>query len=237
MSGQKIATSLEIFVVTTGMIALGSLGAFVTPKEGTTSDRAPLEPRSERVIVDARSGYDLDTCVRDISPRTVLSESVSGAPEFIVLEGAPVTECFPELAQFMELDGEKIKSDGGATARSKGDQGSFGADMKTSVTVLSPNVLTVATSTTGSSAPEVSTTATSGVVLVSETKTAPEVVIPSGGSTRESALDLGVVPPLDRFDACRMSMFGQSVPTALTDAETASFEACLSAEFPPTIGE
>lgn len=235
MMGQKIATTLEIVLVTIGVMALGILGAYVTPKESQGPAMADLsESRTDAVIADARSGYDLDTCVRDISSRTILSDQASGAPELVVLEGAPVTECFPELAQFFDAEHVgKNEVDRSTSSRSE-PPASFGADMRTSVVVIPSSDTSREESPEERFDGEAMSTGTP-VSIPKADEPSPSPAIPSGGSTGGSAPDLGALPPVDRFDACRVSIFGESVPENLSTEEYATFEECLNAEFPPDI--
>jgi hypothetical protein len=219
----RIATMLEVVGVAIGIVLLGIIGGAVTPKEGEVHHLTKKEVTPERVVERAQEGYQLDTCVRDISSHTVLSESVSGASEIIVLEGAPVTECFPGLEGFTEtrvVNGEKSKSENVSQPKIFG-----GGDVVTSVTVLPRGA---------SSSPVLGDSAASSSAVQAQKEDIPPLqatpapsvqTIPSGGggwTPSQSA-----IPTIDRFDACRIRIFGDAVPTTLTTEEQHAFETCL----------
>jgi hypothetical protein len=219
-----LVTWLEVFGVLVGIVSLGSVGTLVTPKGVPSHPLLTLEENQpENVIDNARTGYQVDTCVREISPRTVLSESASGSPEFVVLEGAPVTECFPGLAEFIgEERARSIGTTTGLPSSRKG--GAPGADMQTSVTVLPPLPASGPKSTSSSVTSGTSSRPTETFVVASSTPSSDaKLFVPSGGATTGG----GGIPPVSRFDACRIRLFGEVIPVTLTPAEETAFEQCL----------
>lgn len=218
-----IVTWLEVLGVLAGLISLGSIGMLVTPQGNPSRPLLPLlENQPERVIDDARAGYQVDTCVRDISPRTVLSEGASGASEFVVLEGAPVTECFPDLAEFAAHMREK---NAGTKEENDVVPKVPGSDVRTSVHVLPPTL----TETSGQplSTSTISATATD-VIAPTPTIEPPVPSAPLGGSSGGgSGGPATQIPPVDVFDACMKEIFGQVVPKNPTPEEVRIFEECL----------
>jgi hypothetical protein len=215
----QIVTWVGVLV---GLLFLGSLGSMVTPKRDTPPREALSSlPLAEAVVEHAQSGYQLDTCVRDISSRTVLSNQVSGKVNLVVLEGAPVTECFPGLTEFLE-NGQKSEGNGNDRLHQGGV--SYGADVRTSVTVLPPTAPSAPLSSQQNSGarPIVAT----GTVPVSLPATASSSSVSGGGG---ASVGGPAVPPIsaDQFDACRIRLFGNTVPSELSDTEMQAFESCL----------
>jgi len=217
-----LVTGIELLGVVVGLIALGSVGMLVTPQGNPSRPLLQLfENQPERVIEDARLGYQVDTCVREIAPRTILSESASGTPEVIVLEGASVTECFPDLAEFaaqMREKNSKTNEESGVTPRA------FGSNVRTSVNVLPPTLTSSSTPPT----PTTATPTTTDAVVPGETVQASVPPVPTGGSSGGGSAGTPTpIPPVDVFDACMKEVFGRVVPETPTPEEIRTFEECL----------
>ncbi len=236
----ELVTGMEVLGVLGGIVLLGLVGTTVTPvgEPGvmlSSKDSKIGVSSPENLIKEAQSGFQVETCVREISPQTVLSESVSGAPELVVLEGAPVTECFPGLSEFMD----ETRMQDGAPSGSPRSQGSlrdaraFGSDLSTSVVVLAPTS-TLSLETTPTSSPSIFVDEKKTDTTATSSPSVP-VIIPSGGGGTSGATAVGgnTIPSVDRFDTCRMKIFGEVIPTSLTAEEQSAFEACLLEDVAP----
>jgi hypothetical protein len=224
----SLVTFAEIIGVIVGFVLLGIVGTVVTPSppQALPVSPAPLVLDPKDVIAEAQEGYQVDTCVRDITRRVVLADGASGTPELILVEGAPVTECFPGLSEFIE---EHTPPKAGEEKRvPERPAGGFGPVVSTSVVVL-PRSSDI--STTTASAATASSTG-EGVVVVQASSSASSQIsgsVPSGGSTGWTP-NSGTIPSVSDFDACRIRLFGDVIPETLTEEEQQEFQACLSGE-------
>jgi len=223
-------TGAEAIGVFAGLIVLGFIGSTVTPRGIPERPLIPIVATSpEKIIETARSGYQIDACVRDISSRTVLSGGATGIPELIVLEGAPVTECFPDLAMFAAQMREGKE---GVLGEEDGVDGrAFGSDIRTSVNVLPPPSTSTPLSPPGvvttTTVPSLGST-TGSIVIPTTSVPTPPSPIPTGGSSGGGAVGSPTqIPPAQVFDACRGEVFGDRIPDVPTEEETKLFEECL----------
>ncbi len=215
-----LTTHVEVIGVFLGLAFLAIVGLSVTPTSPSFSRSVSVDP--VETIRFAQEGYQLDQCVEAITPHVVLSqEKVGERAQMMVLAGEPITACFPEMASVSQSDNAKTLK------TTKDYERSFGADVRTSVTVLPPananSVSAATTPGTPTTTPffEDSTdfTASSTTAVRSEEHVSN---IPSGGTVGEQ-----VIPTIDRFEICRQQLFGDMIPETVNETEQQAFEVCL----------
>ncbi len=227
-------TWIEGISVFIGLMLLGIIGTMITPKGVPSRPLSVFPPSSpSEIIDDARSGYQVDACVRDISPSTVLSDSLSGAPELIVLEGASVMECFPDLAEFAAQMREE-NARGQSEVRPVEGR-AFGSDVRTSVRVLPPAPTSTSENSTAVTTTTTETTIPIGVGTTSPSSADIPVATPISTLTGESggyssgggAIAPTEIPSVDVFEMCMTEVFGQVVPENPSPESIRAFEECL----------